>query len=100
MAADKTTDAIKLNLRMPKGLHRRLTRTAARNNVSLNTQIINELEGYEAATIQRMTEIVEPLLKEAVKASASVASEVASRVTLEILQGPGIKFVEDPDEKE
>jgi hypothetical protein len=52
MAADKTADAIKLNLRLPKSLHRRLQQRARRNNVSLNTEIVNELDGYKEPTTE------------------------------------------------
>jgi hypothetical protein len=54
MAADKTADAIKLNLRLPKSLHRRLQQRARRNNVSLNTEIVNELEGYKEPTTEEI----------------------------------------------
>jgi hypothetical protein len=39
----KDDDIVKLNLRLPKKLHRRLTQQAKRNNTSLNTEIINVL---------------------------------------------------------
>jgi hypothetical protein len=38
-----TDDVVKLNLRLPKALHRKLHQTAKANNVSLNTEIINQL---------------------------------------------------------
>jgi hypothetical protein len=41
--ASKTADAIKLVLRLPKPLHKRLTQQARRENVSLNTLIVNQL---------------------------------------------------------
>jgi len=84
--ASKTADAIKLVLRLPKSLHRRLKQQANRNHVSLNTEIVNQLEGYEAATIKRMTDIIQPLLDEAVKASVSVGSKVAAKSVLEVLR--------------
>src|SRR5262245_48394985 len=80
------SDTIKLNLRLSKGLHARLVKMAKRNNVSLNTEIVNQLEGYEAATINRIAKIMQPLLDEAVKASASVGSEVAAKSVLEVLK--------------
>jgi HicB family len=55
--ADKTSDAIKLNLRLPKHLHKRLKQQARRNNVSLNTEIVNQLEGSEAATFERISKL-------------------------------------------
>jgi HicB-like protein involved in pilus formation len=52
MAPDKTADAIKLNLRLPKPLHKRLKQQARRNNVSLNTEIVNQLEGRQSGAIE------------------------------------------------
>ncbi len=86
MLKNKPTDAVRLLLRLPKGLHKRLQQEAKRNNVSLNTEIVNQLEGYEASTVKRVTEIVQPLLDEAVKAAASVGSEVAAKSVLEVLK--------------
>jgi hypothetical protein len=45
MSAKSSDDVVKLNLRLPKALHRKLRQAAKANNVSLNTEIINELEG-------------------------------------------------------
>ena len=45
MSAKNTDDVVKLNLRLPKALHRKLHQAAKANNVSLNTEIINQLEG-------------------------------------------------------
>ncbi len=42
------SDVVKLNLRLPKALHRKLHQAARANNVSLNTEIINQLEGRSA----------------------------------------------------
>jgi hypothetical protein len=75
MSADKTADAVKFLLRLPKGLHRRLLQDAKRRNVSLNTQIVDELQGYEKAAVERITEIVKPLLDEAVSTSSTVATD-------------------------
>jgi HicB-like protein involved in pilus formation len=67
MSANKTTDAVKLNLRLPKSLHRKLQRDAKRNNVSLNTEIIHQLEGHDVSAVQRLegpiSEIVVRVLK-------------------------------------
>jgi uncharacterized protein HemY len=65
--ADRTADAIKLNLRLPKPLHKRLQRQARRNNVSLNTQIVNELEGSGAAAAKQLMEALKPLVDEALE---------------------------------
>jgi predicted transcriptional regulator len=42
-------DDIKLVLRLPPAVHRRLTRLAARNNRSLNSEMIERLEASFAA---------------------------------------------------
>jgi hypothetical protein len=71
--ADKTSDAIKLNLRLPKQLHKRLKQQAKRNNVSLNTEIVNQLEGHEAASIARTAEWLKPALDDAIKEAIELA---------------------------
>src|SRR5262245_18858648 len=71
--ASKTADAIKLVLRLPKPLHKRLTQQARRNNVSLNTEIINQLEGHEAATVERAREIIKPMIEEATRKATEKA---------------------------
>src|SRR5262249_57982706 len=48
MAENRTTDAVKLNLRLPKSLHRQLVQQSARRNVSLNTEIVEQLQGSQA----------------------------------------------------
>jgi hypothetical protein len=73
--ASKTADTVKLVLRLPKPLHRRLTAEARRKNVSLNTEIINQLAGYEA----RITYIID---KTARTASALAAENVVQRFNL------------------
>jgi hypothetical protein len=80
--ADKTVDAHQFLLRLPKPLHRRLVAQAKRNNVSLNTEIVNQLEGHEAEQVQRITEIVQPLLDGAARHSAAIAAEVATEAAL------------------
>jgi len=72
--ADKTSDAIKLNLRLPKPLHRRLKQQAKRNNVSLNTEIVNQLEGTEKSTAKRMAEIMKPIFDEAIEEAIARAT--------------------------
>jgi hypothetical protein len=49
MSAKRTDDVVKLNLRLPKTLHRKLREAARANNVSLNTEIINQLEGRSSS---------------------------------------------------
>jgi uncharacterized membrane protein YheB (UPF0754 family) len=67
MSESKTADAVKLVLRLPKSLHKRLRQQAARNNVSLNTEIVTQLEGAEAAAEKRMLAV----LKKSLHSSAS-----------------------------
>ena len=75
MATDKTADAIKLNLRLPKALHKQLKQQARRNNVSLNTEIVNQLQGYEVATVERTTEIVAAAVRAVFREREEVAKE-------------------------
>src|SRR5262249_465847 len=82
--ADKTSDAIKLNLRLPKPLHRRLKQQAKRNNVSLNTEIVNQLEGHEVATATRMAELLRPALDDAIKEAIEEAVSRATRPSPEV----------------
>jgi hypothetical protein len=65
---------VQLHLRLPTKLHKRLMQQAKRGNVSLQGEIVNQLEGSEAATVKRTTEIVQPLLDEAVRAAANEAT--------------------------
>ncbi len=47
---------VQLHLRLPKKLHKRLMQRAKRNNTSLNTEIINQLEqALTAATDDRIS---------------------------------------------
>jgi hypothetical protein len=73
MATDKTADAIKLNLRLPKALHKQLKQQARRNNVSLNTEIVNQLQGYEAATAKRILETAEPFMEQSMRSATTGA---------------------------
>jgi hypothetical protein len=55
--ARKPTDTVKLQLRFQESLRRRLERAAARNNRSMNTEIIHRLEESvqrEATTAQEL----------------------------------------------
>jgi hypothetical protein len=72
--ASKTADAIKLVLRLPKPIHKRLKQQARRNKVSLNTEIVNLLEGAETATAKRMAEAMKPLVQEAIKQAVGQAT--------------------------
>jgi uncharacterized protein (DUF1778 family) len=50
--AHKRDAVVKLNLRLPRGLHRRLERAATSKNQSLNSEMVSRLEwtfGLEAA---------------------------------------------------
>jgi HicB-like protein involved in pilus formation len=57
MSANKTTDAVKLVLRLPKSLHRRLTQQAKRDNVSLNTEIVTQLQWRDVMEADAMTKL-------------------------------------------
>jgi HicB family len=67
MAPDKTSETIKLNLRLPKKLHRQLQQRASREKTSLNTSILRRLEyaleneptAEEYRDLRRMSEIME-----------------------------------------
>jgi HicB-like protein involved in pilus formation len=69
VSAEKTTDAVKLNLRLSKRLHRQLVQQARRNNVSLNSEIVNQLEGHEAATFERISKLAQPMIDSALSAA-------------------------------
>jgi hypothetical protein len=58
------SEIVKFNLRLPKSLHRRLQRDAAKNNVSLNTEMVNQLEGSKAALVRDLVEAARPELKD------------------------------------
>src|SRR5262245_35120701 len=79
MSADKTTDAIKLNLRLPKALHRRLVQQAKHHNVSLNTEIVNQLQGHEATLMKQTAETIQPMIN-STSGAAVIAAETVVRV--------------------
>jgi hypothetical protein len=70
-------DVTKFLLRLPKGLHKRLAQQAKRNNVSLNTEIINLLEGRGAADMETI---------------AKLAAEKAVAGTMTMMQSPKVDF--------
>jgi hypothetical protein len=70
VAADTTS----LHLRLPKALYKKLRRQARFNNVSLNTEIVNQLEGSDVAIAKRMAEALRPALD-------SVIEEAIQRAT-------------------
>jgi hypothetical protein len=70
VAADTTS----LHLRLPKALYKKLRRQARFNNVSLNTEIVNQLEGSDVALAKRMAEALRPALD-------SVIGEAIQRAT-------------------
>ena len=65
-------DVTKFLLRLPKGLHKRLSQQAKRNNVSLNTEIINLLEGRGAADMETIARLA---AEKAVSTMTMVQSE-------------------------
>jgi hypothetical protein len=52
--ARKRDDTVKLVLRLPPALHRRLTRIAARQNQSLNNEMIKRLEESLARDAEKL----------------------------------------------
>jgi hypothetical protein len=62
-------DTVNLILRLPKPLHKRLKQRARRNNVSLNTEIVNQLEGQPPEGVKRAMETLRPLFETTVTAA-------------------------------
>jgi hypothetical protein len=70
-------DTTSLHLRLPTKLYKRLQRRAKGNNVSLNTEIVNQLEGHhEAALKDAIQVVVKPLVDSAFE-RATEAADVA-----------------------
>ena len=51
-------DVVSLHLRMSKSLHRRLQKMAERHGLSLNSEIIEQLEGRRSEHVQMLTGIL------------------------------------------
>ena len=82
MARKKSTDdVVKLNLRLPKALHRKLRQAAKANNVSLNTEIINQLEGRSLQGL--MPDQVRNIIQTTATATATATVEQAMQVVRE-----------------
>ena len=89
--ADKTANAAKVLLRLPKSLHRQLVQQAKRNNVSLNTEIVNQLSGHEASLYKVWLESAQPLLNEAAGLAAKTATDIASaEIISRLLENPAL----------
>jgi len=111
--ARKPTDEVQLKLRFSEALRRRLERAAARNNRSMNTEIIHRLgQSFERAEVpaakagrsvseeieyrldrsfyedvlpKRMAETIKPAVKEAVEtAERNIATDIAIKMTFGI----------------
>ena len=82
MPARKRTGLITTNTRLPEALHKKLTQRAAARGVPLNTLLIEMLEGYDARLVKRLTEIIQPLLDEAIMKAAQMAAHVVAEVAL------------------
>jgi len=76
-------DTTSLHLRLPKRLYKRLQQQARRNNVSLNTEIVNQVEGSEAATVKRVAEAMKPLVDDAT--TIAIAVKMTTGVMMETL---------------
>jgi hypothetical protein len=74
--ADKRAKAIKLNVRMPPALHKRLKQQAKRNNVSLNTEIVNQLSCRETLATALGEDFWERLGKEVRKSFQEVDAQL------------------------
>jgi hypothetical protein len=99
MSAARTDDVVKLVLRLPKGLHRWLVQTAKRNNVSLNTEIINGLRGYETTLAKELRDRIgaaasasgRPLLQEIeYRLEQSLQREEADQLERALLERPAM----------
>ena len=70
-----TDDVVKLNLRLPKALHRKLHQAAKANNVSLNTEIINQLgrslRGFVPDEVRNIIEATATATAEAMQVSGN-----------------------------
>jgi len=84
--AGKTADATQFLLRLPKPLHRQMTQRAKRNNHSLNTEIVNQLEGHTAAIMKDAVKIAQPLLDGAVDRAAEAAGYTAAECVLAFIR--------------
>src|SRR5262249_20849431 len=81
--ASKTADAIKLVLRLPKPLHKRLTQQARRENVSLNTLIVNQLSNPRDLRIAPILQKeIETLVGDSIQAArAEIVAEIETLVS-------------------
>src|SRR5262245_45927097 len=59
-------DTTSLHLRLPKSLYKRLQRPARRNNVSLNTEIVNQLSNLKDPGIAALEEKMPGFLRDAI----------------------------------
>ena len=84
--ANKTADAIKLNLRLPKPLHKRLKQQARRNNVSLNTEIVNQLSNPKDLRIGAPYLLKENPLKNLLSNvdAKAIATEIANQLPIAV----------------
>jgi hypothetical protein len=96
--ASKTADAIKLVLRLPKPLHKRLKQQARRNNVSLNTEIVNQLSPPKGSGITPylLKEIRADLLKEIPAALGDLRGKMETLLRERGLPEP-LRFVIETD---
>jgi hypothetical protein len=89
---EKTADAVKLMLRLPRSLHKRLQQQAKRNNVSLNTEIVNELERHEEGALKATAEALQPM----VTAASSGVALYTAELVVSILKPEALEqFKED-----
>jgi hypothetical protein len=84
---DKTAASHQFLLRLPKPLHKRLVAQAKRNNVSLNTEIVNQLETHGATTVERVAEWLKPALDDAIKEALGMAVYRTTRESRDRAEG-------------
>lgn len=76
MARTKSAEAIKFMLRVPPALMKRLQKQAEQNNTSVTQEIINQLEGHDARSIERAVVLMEPMVAGAARIAAKVAANI------------------------
>jgi hypothetical protein len=77
MSGKSTVDVVKLNLRLPKALHRKLRQAAKTKNVSLNTEIVNQLEGR--SLLDQVKNIIQQTATATVERMHTAGSETSTK---------------------
>jgi hypothetical protein len=77
MPVKSTDDTVKLVIRLPRPLHKRLTRQAARNNRSLNDEMVQRLKGYDRGAIELTADYADALTAEVQKRLAQITPSLS-----------------------